>query len=159
MSPDLSIVQPSSTRAVPNYLRSSALGLLLLPWSSPMPAMLHLPPAHHETSKHDSPTRNKIKVVEPPKCPRFEFKPHQVNDSSQSIQGIDHLVSQSPLWWVYWQQNAQSLKFESKTPWSITRRLEKPRKAQEGHLEERKAVRTTKGMKSGKPRKGATKSS
>jgi hypothetical protein len=29
-------------------------------------------------------------------CPGFEFKPHQVNDSSQSNQGTDHLVSQSP---------------------------------------------------------------
>jgi hypothetical protein len=28
--------------------------------------------------------------------PEFEFKPHQVNDSSQSNQGTDHLVSQSP---------------------------------------------------------------
>jgi hypothetical protein len=27
--------------------------------------------------------------------PRFEFKPRQVNDSSQSNQGTDHLVSQS----------------------------------------------------------------
>jgi hypothetical protein len=33
------------------------------------------------------------KVVEPLKCPRFEFKYHQVNDSSQSNQGTDHLVS------------------------------------------------------------------
>jgi hypothetical protein len=29
-------------------------------------------------------------------CPRFEFKSHQVNDSSQSNQGTDHLVSQYP---------------------------------------------------------------
>jgi hypothetical protein len=27
------------------------------------------------------------------KCPRFEFKPRQVNDSSQSNQGTDQLVS------------------------------------------------------------------
>jgi hypothetical protein len=39
-------------------------------------------------------TRNKIKVVEPPKCSGFEFKPYQVNDSSQSNQGTDHLISQ-----------------------------------------------------------------
>jgi hypothetical protein len=38
---------------------------------------------------------NKIKVVELPKCPGFEFKPRQVNDSSQSNQGTHHLVSQS----------------------------------------------------------------
>jgi hypothetical protein len=41
--------------------RSSALGLLLLPWSSSLHAMAHLPPAHHETSKHDSPNKTKIK--------------------------------------------------------------------------------------------------
>jgi hypothetical protein len=29
--------------------------------------------------------------------PGFEFKPRQVNDSSQSNQGTNHLVSQSPL--------------------------------------------------------------
>jgi hypothetical protein len=37
-------------------------------------------------------------------CPGFEIKPRQVNDSSQSNQGTDHLVSQSPPWWVHWQQ-------------------------------------------------------
>jgi hypothetical protein len=35
--------------------------------------------------------RIKVKLS---KCPRFEFKPHQVNDSSQSNQGTDHLISQ-----------------------------------------------------------------
>jgi hypothetical protein len=30
------------------------------------------------------------------KCPGFEFKHSQVNDSSQSNQGTDNLVSQSP---------------------------------------------------------------
>jgi hypothetical protein len=54
---------------------------------------------------------------------------------------------------------AQSLKFESKTLWSIARRPKKPRKAQEGHLEEGKAARSTKGKKSGKPRKRAKESS
>jgi hypothetical protein len=29
----------------------------------------------------------------PPKCHGFKFKPHQVNDSTQSNKGIDHLVS------------------------------------------------------------------
>jgi hypothetical protein len=43
------------------HLRSSALGLLLLPWSSSLHTMPHLPPAHHETSKHDSPNETKIK--------------------------------------------------------------------------------------------------
>jgi hypothetical protein len=54
--------------------------------------MPHLPPAHHETSKHDSTNETKIKVKQL-KRPGFEFKPHQVNDSSQSNQGTDHLVS------------------------------------------------------------------
>jgi hypothetical protein len=45
--------------------------------------MPHLPPAHHETSKHDSPNETKIKV-KLTKCLRFEFKPHRVNDTSQS---------------------------------------------------------------------------
>jgi hypothetical protein len=31
------------------------------------------------------------------KHPGFKFKPRQVNDSSQSNQETDHLVSQSPL--------------------------------------------------------------
>jgi hypothetical protein len=44
-----------------DHLRSSVLGLLLLQWSLSLPAMPHLPPAHHETSKHNSPTQNKDK--------------------------------------------------------------------------------------------------
>jgi hypothetical protein len=47
-----------------------------------LPAKSHLPPAHHETSKHSSPNKTKIKVVEQ-KCPRFKFKQLHVNDSSQ----------------------------------------------------------------------------
>jgi hypothetical protein len=42
-----------------DHLRSPALGLLLLPRFSSLHAMLHLPPTHHETSKHDSP--NEVK--------------------------------------------------------------------------------------------------
>jgi hypothetical protein len=89
----------SSDHRVPDLChrpRSSALGLLVLPRSSSLPTMLHLPPAHQLTSKHDSPHDTKIRV-KLPKCPGFEFKPHQVNHSSQSNQGTDHLVSQSPL--------------------------------------------------------------
>jgi hypothetical protein len=99
------LISRSSGHRVPDmcdYPRSSAPGLLLLPRSSSLPTMPHLPPTHHETSERDSPT-NKIKVKQT-KCPRFEFKSHQVNDSSQSNQEIDHLVSQSPPWWVHWQQ-------------------------------------------------------
>jgi hypothetical protein len=54
-SPDLTIVRPPSTRLVPNHPRSSAPYLLLLPQSSLLPTMSHLPPTHHETSKHVSP--------------------------------------------------------------------------------------------------------
>jgi hypothetical protein len=45
---------------------------------------------------------------------------------------------------------AQSLMFKSKTPWSIARRPKSQWKAQEGHLEEGKPQRSTKGMKSDK---------
>jgi hypothetical protein len=41
--------------------RSSTPGLLLLPRSSSLHAMSHLPLAHHETSKHDSPNETKVK--------------------------------------------------------------------------------------------------
>jgi hypothetical protein len=45
---------------------------------------------------------------------------------------------------------AQSLKFESKIPWSIARRPKKPKKSQEDHLEEGRTQKPTKGTKSGK---------
>jgi hypothetical protein len=41
--------------------QSSAPGFLLLPWSSSLHAMLQLPPAHHETSKCDSPNKTRVK--------------------------------------------------------------------------------------------------
>jgi hypothetical protein len=44
-----------------DHLRSSAPGLLLLPASSSLHAMPHLPPAQHKTSKHDYPNETKIK--------------------------------------------------------------------------------------------------
>jgi hypothetical protein len=50
MSPDLC-----------DHPRSSAPGLLLLPQSSLLHAMPHLPPVHHETSKHDSLNETRIK--------------------------------------------------------------------------------------------------
>jgi hypothetical protein len=59
--------------------------------------MPHLPPAHHETSKRDSPNETKVKEKQTKQnYPEFEFKPRQVNDSSQSNQGTDHLVSHEP---------------------------------------------------------------
>jgi hypothetical protein len=45
---------------------------------------------------------------------------------------------------------AQSLKFKSKTPWSIAKRPKKPRKAQEGNLEEGKLQKPANGMKNSK---------
>jgi hypothetical protein len=56
--------------------------------------MPHLPSAHHEISKHDSLNETKIKRKIKQNYPEFKFKPRQVNDSSQSNQGTDHLVSQ-----------------------------------------------------------------
>jgi hypothetical protein len=53
---------------------------------------------------------------------------------------------------------AQSLKFKSKTPWSIDRRPKKTRKAQEGHLEDGKPQKPTKDKKSGKAKEMAKKS-
>jgi hypothetical protein len=113
-SPDLSTIRPPSIWPVLDHPWSSKPGLLLLPWSSSLPVMPHLSPACHETSKHDSPHKTKIKV-KPPKLPRIEFKSRQVNYSSQLNQCTNDLVSQSPPWWVHWQQKAQSLNFESKT--------------------------------------------
>jgi hypothetical protein len=89
----------SSGHRVPDlcdHPRSSTPGLLLLPRSSSLHAMPHLPPAHHETSKHNFSKQNKDKRKTKQNYPRFEFKPRQGNDSSQSNQGTDHLVSKSP---------------------------------------------------------------
>jgi hypothetical protein len=57
---DLSITQPPSTDLC-DHPWSSAPVLLLMPWSSSPRATPHLPPAHHETSKCDSPNETKIK--------------------------------------------------------------------------------------------------
>jgi hypothetical protein len=83
--------------------------------------MPHLPLAHHETSKHDSPNETKIKEKQTNR-PEFEFKPRQVNDSSQSNQANTILsgFSISPLMSPL-TTKAQSLKFESKTPWSTAK--------------------------------------
>jgi hypothetical protein len=77
---DLPIVWLSSTRHMLDQSRSSAPSLLLLPRSSTSPAMPHLPPTHHETSKHISPHETNSRI-EPPKFPVFKFKPRQVNYS------------------------------------------------------------------------------
>jgi hypothetical protein len=44
-----------------DHLRFSTPGLLLLSRYSSLQVMPHLPPAHHETSKRDSPNETKIK--------------------------------------------------------------------------------------------------
>jgi hypothetical protein len=55
--------------------------------------MSHLLPTHHEKSKRDSSNETKIKV-KLLNYPWFKFKPHQINDSSQSNQRrTDHLIS------------------------------------------------------------------
>jgi hypothetical protein len=51
----------------------------------------------------------------------------------------------------------QSLKFESKIPSSTARRPKKPRKAQEGHLEEGKPQKPANGTKSGKAKENGKK--
>jgi lipid II:glycine glycyltransferase (peptidoglycan interpeptide bridge formation enzyme) len=74
---------------------------LVLCTRSPTPATIlvtarHAAPA--TCTSQDKQTRffkrNKEKVKQP-KCPRFKFKPRQVNDSSQTNQETDHLVSQN----------------------------------------------------------------
>jgi hypothetical protein len=47
-------------------------------------------------TKQNKTKQNKDKRKTKQNYPGFEFKPHQVKDSSQSNQGTDHLVSQSP---------------------------------------------------------------
>jgi hypothetical protein len=81
VSPELSIIKPPSTRPVLDHPWSSAPGLLLLPRTSSLPTMPHLPPVHHETNKHDSPNERNIKVKQL-KRRGFRFKPHQINNSS-----------------------------------------------------------------------------
>jgi anaerobic selenocysteine-containing dehydrogenase len=49
------ITRPPSTRTMLDHPWSSAPSLLLLPWSSSLPAMSHLPPTHYETRNRDSP--------------------------------------------------------------------------------------------------------
>jgi hypothetical protein len=99
--PDHSIARPPSTRPV----RPSPL---LCTWS-PTPVMIlvaarHAIPATY--TPRDKQTRfskwNKGKRKTKQNNLGFEFKPRQVNDSSQSNHGTDHLVSQSPPWWVHW---------------------------------------------------------
>jgi hypothetical protein len=137
-----------------NHPRSSAPGLLLLPWSSSLHAMPHLPPAYHETSKRDSPNETKIK--EKQNKTKLSWIQIQTSPSQWLIiikprnwpLGFSISSLMSPL-----TTKEQSLRFKSKTPWSTARRSKKPRKAQEGHLEEGKQEKPANGTKSGKVKK------
>jgi hypothetical protein len=62
-------------------------------------AARHAAPA--TCTPRDKQTRfsNETKVKEKQNYPGFEFKPRQVNDSSQSNQGTDHLVSHLACFW------------------------------------------------------------
>jgi hypothetical protein len=92
VSPDLSTARPLSTRPVrPSpvlYIRSPTPTMVLI-------AACHTAPA--TCTQQDKQTRfskqNKDKRKIKQNYRRFEFKPRQVNDSSQSNQGTDHLVS------------------------------------------------------------------
>jgi hypothetical protein len=94
---------------------SSAPCLLLLPRSSSLHVMPHLPPTHHKTSKHDSPCETKIK----------EKQNKTILDSNLNItKSMTHHTqtkngplgfSISPLMSPL-TTKAQSLKFKSKTP-------------------------------------------
>jgi hypothetical protein len=99
--------------------------------------MPHLPPAHHEASKQDSPNDTKIK----------EKQNETVMDSNSNLaKSITHHNQTKELttWFLNHPlmspltRKAQSLKFESKTLWSTARRPKKSRKTKEGHLEEGK---------------------
>jgi hypothetical protein len=65
---------------------------------------------------------NRIIRVEPLKSPGFKFKLRQVNYSSKSNQDTDHLVSQSPPWWVHWQHKSTKFQFWIQDTWSTARR-------------------------------------
>jgi hypothetical protein len=92
--PDLSIARPPSTQPVrPSPVlctRSPTLAMILVAARHATPATCTLWDKQTRFSKW-----NKDKTKTKQNYPGFEFKHHQVNDSSQSNQGTDHLVSQS----------------------------------------------------------------
>jgi hypothetical protein len=66
----------------------------------------HYCPPYHTCHLHTTRQANMILCtkrikIKPLKSPRFKFKTWQVNDSSQSKQDTDYLVSQSPPWSVH----------------------------------------------------------
>jgi hypothetical protein len=72
------------------YTRSPTPAMILVDTHQAAPATCTPRDKQMRFSKRNNDKR-KIKQ----NCPGFEFKPHQVNDSSQSNQGTDHLVSQN----------------------------------------------------------------
>jgi hypothetical protein len=111
--------------------------------------MPHLPPAHHETSKHDSLNETKVKekqnkTISDSNSNLAKSMTHH-NQTKELTTWFLNLPLMSPL-----TTKAQSLKFKSKTPWSTARRPKKPRKAQEGHLKYGKPQKPANGTKNGK---------
>jgi hypothetical protein len=89
--------------------------------------------------------RIKVKLS---KCPAFKFKPQLVNDSSHQTKELTTWFLNLPL--------DESIDNKRHKIWSSNPRPheaqledQKPRKAQEGHIEEEKAAKPTKDMKSG----------
>jgi hypothetical protein len=123
---------------VPNlcdHPRSFTPGLLLLPRSSSLHAMPHLPPAHHETSKHDSPNKTKKK----------EKQNKTISDLNSNLaKSMTHHNQTKELttWFLNLpldesiDNKITKFKVRIQDPRSTARRPKKLRKAQEDHLED-----------------------
>jgi hypothetical protein len=105
--------------------------------------MPHLPPAHHETSKCDSP--NKIKIKEKQNETILDLNSNLAKSMTHRNQ-----TKELATWFLNLPLDEsidnKSTKFEAR----IQDPKEKARKAEEGHLEEGKPQKPTKGTKSGK---------
>jgi hypothetical protein len=106
--------------------------------------MSHLPPAHHETSKHDSLNETKIKEKSNEIIPDSNSNIAKLMTHHNQTKELTTWFLNLPLDESIYNKNI-ILKFESKTPWSTARRPKKPNKAQEGHLEEGQSQKLTKG--------------
>jgi hypothetical protein len=138
--PDLSTARPPSTR----HVRPS----LVLCTRSPTPATV-LVVARHATPGTCTPRDKQTRFSEWKKDKRKTKRNYPgllitIKPTNWPL-GFSISLLMSPL-----TTEAQSLKFKSKTPWSTTRRPKKPRKDQEGHLEEGRPQKPTKDTKSGK---------
>jgi hypothetical protein len=152
--PDLSIARPPSTRPVrPSavlYTRSPNSVTILVAARHAAPATCKPWDKQMRFSK-----RYKIKIKTKMSQIRIQISPSQwlitIKPRNWPL-GFSISPLMSPL-----TTKAQSLKFESKTPWSTARRLKKSRKAQEDHLEEEKPQKLTNGTKSGKVKQNVKK--